>query len=274
MCPRLPGRMVCLAERTPVVGPALAAAADAGPGAAPRRIALVQLRAGRPAVRLPHTVLDHRQRPSRSSTRSTPRNVERDLAAYRTHYRLPACTHANGCFKRSTRPARRPTAHPGRGLGRRNDARRGDGVRDLPELSHPARGSQERRPLRRPDLENAVLTATNLGARYVSMSWGGNETSTERSADAQVLRPIRVSPMSPLPATTTTRTARSGRRRTRTSSRSAAPRWSARAPPAGGPRPCGATATAPAPDRAARTSNHAPPGRRSHRSPPCASTGP
>ena len=70
-------------------------------------------------------------------------NAEADLGVYRAQYGLPACTTANGCFRKvnqnggTTLPARQ------RRLGAGDLARPRYGQRDLPQLPYPAgRGQQ------------------------------------------------------------------------------------------------------------------------------------
>ena len=55
---------------------------------------------------------------------------------------LPACTTANGCLRRSARPARRALPAQQRRLGAGDQPRPRHGLRDLPGLPHPARRGQ------------------------------------------------------------------------------------------------------------------------------------
>ena len=71
-------------------------------------------------------------------------NAASDLSTYRSNFGLPACTTANGCFKKvnqngATSPL--PAANTGWAGG--DHARPRDGLGDLPELSHPARRGEQ-----------------------------------------------------------------------------------------------------------------------------------
>jgi hypothetical protein len=108
-------------------------------------------------------------------------SAESDLAAYRSQYGLPACTTANGCFKKlnqngATSPL--PAANTGWA---------GEISLDLDMVSAicPNCGITL---IEANDASNnlftAVKTATNLGAKFVSLSWGGPETGSEPSYDS------------------------------------------------------------------------------------------
>ncbi len=76
-------------------------------------------------------------------------NAESDLATYRTQFGLPACTTANGCFRKVDQ--RGGTNYPtaGRGLGRRDLTRRRHGLGRRAAGAHPARRGrrqQQRQP--------------------------------------------------------------------------------------------------------------------------------
>lgn len=186
VCPRVPGRMVCLAERTRVGGPGAGAAVDTA--ARLRPAALPSSDYGpadlRSAYRVP------------SSTTSTTvaiidafdaPHVAADLAAYRASYGLPACTSATGCFRKVNQAG---AAFP---LPAADGDWAGETTLDVEMVSAicPSchillveAASDDRYGTL--DMEGAVLTATNLGARYVSMSWGGGEWAGERSTDASI----------------------------------------------------------------------------------------
>jgi subtilase family serine protease len=108
-------------------------------------------------------------------------NAESDLAAYRSQYGLPACTTANGCFKKlnqsgATSPL--PAADSGWA---------GEISLDLDMVSAvcPNCGITLIEANDASDnLFTAVKTATNLGAKFVSLSWGGPETGSEPSYDS------------------------------------------------------------------------------------------
>ncbi|MCW2542337.1 MAG: putative Ig protein [Frankiales bacterium] len=109
-------------------------------------------------------------------------NAESDLAVYRAHYRLPACTTANGCFRKVGQrgsPSVLPTEV--------DEGWASETALDLASVSAAcptchillveANSNGD-------SLFAAVKTATNLGAKFVTMSWGGIEMTTQASYDA------------------------------------------------------------------------------------------
>ena len=110
-------------------------------------------------------------------------NAESDLAVFRSKYGLPACTTANGCFKKvaydGTGRTKYPTADAGWGVGDLARSRRGE--RGLPEVQHPprrGRGGEPARGHHRPTRSPlAVDTAAKLGAKFISNSYGITETT-------------------------------------------------------------------------------------------------
>ena len=148
-------------------------------------------------------------------------NAESDLATYRAQYGLPACTTANGCFKKvsqtgsTTQPARRATpAGPARSRSTSTWSRR----------SAPAATSCSSRP-RRSTMAN-LGTAVNEAVK----PWARSSCPTATAARRAPRSPATTAPTSttrasrspPAPATRTT-TAGPTRRPRRTSPRSAAP---------------------------------------------------
>ena len=109
-------------------------------------------------------------------------NAESDLAVYRSTYGLPACTTANGCFRKVDQNGgtRFPAADPGWA---------GEISLDLDMVSATCPNCRillvEAASANFTDLGTAVNTAVALGARYVSNSYGGSEFSGETSADVQ-----------------------------------------------------------------------------------------
>src|SRR6266496_2436774 len=109
-------------------------------------------------------------------------NAESDLATYRSTYGLPACTTANGCFKKvnqngQTSPL--PTADSGWAGEISLDVDMVSAICPnchilLVEASQP---SME-------DLGTAVNTAVSMGAKYVSNSYGGGEDGSEPGYDS------------------------------------------------------------------------------------------
>lgn len=185
-CAVVPGRRSCLAERVPLPAPTAAqpngrtAATAATSGYAPADL--------KSAYKLPNAtttatvaVVDAYDAPT----------IESDLAAYRATYGLPACTSANGCFQKVNQEG---TAGPLPGLEPDPDGAgwAGESTLDvemvsavcptchilLVEADDDDRSGQA-------DLELGVRQAVALGAKYVSMSWGGTEFGAETSFDAQ-----------------------------------------------------------------------------------------
>ena len=108
-------------------------------------------------------------------------NAESDLAAYRTQYGLPACTTANGCFKKLNQNGLTSPLPAG------NTGWAGEISLDLDMVSAicPNCGITL---IEANDASNnlfaAVKEASTLGAKYVSLSWGGPESGSEASYDS------------------------------------------------------------------------------------------
>ena len=109
-------------------------------------------------------------------------NAESDLASYRSTYGLPACTSANGCFKKvnengQTSPL--PTADTGWA---------GEISLDLDMVSAICPNCHillvEANQPSMADLGTGVNTAVSMGAKYVSNSYGGAEDGTEPTSDS------------------------------------------------------------------------------------------
>jgi subtilase family serine protease len=108
-------------------------------------------------------------------------NAESDLAVYRAQYGLPACTTANGCFKKVDQTG--GTNYP-----------RGDGgwaeeiSLDLDMVSAACPNCKillvEAKSATMTNLGTAVNTAVSLGAKYVSNSYGGSESSSDPTYDS------------------------------------------------------------------------------------------
>ncbi|MBA2470882.1 MAG: hypothetical protein H0V41_01035, partial [Pseudonocardiales bacterium] len=108
-------------------------------------------------------------------------NAEADLATYRSTFGLPACTTANGCFRKvnqngQTSPL--PATDPGWA---------GEISLDLDMVSAICPNChilllEANRPTVT-NLGTAVNTAVNLGAKFVSNSYGGPENGLENSDD-------------------------------------------------------------------------------------------
>jgi hypothetical protein len=107
--------------------------------------------------------------------------AEADLAVYRSRYGLPACTTANGCFRKVDQHGggHLPAADPGWAEEESLDL---DMVSAVCPDCHILLLEADRPSMR--DLGTAVRTAVALGARYVSNSYGSDERSTDARSDA------------------------------------------------------------------------------------------
>ncbi|WP_042444978.1 S53 family peptidase [Streptacidiphilus jiangxiensis] len=108
-------------------------------------------------------------------------NAEADLATYRSQYGLPACTTANGCFKKVDENG--GTNYPSADSGWA-----GEISLDLDMVSAIAPNAHivlvEATSANMSDLGTSVNEAVSLGAKYVSNSYGGSEDSTDLSSDS------------------------------------------------------------------------------------------
>ncbi|MFF7645339.1 peptidase S8 [Streptomyces canus] len=109
-------------------------------------------------------------------------NAEADLATYRSYYGLPACTTANGCFKKVSQTGSTtslPTADSGWA---------GEISLDLDMVSAIAPNAHivlvEAKSSSMANLGKAVNEAVTLGAKFVSNSYGGSESSSDTSYDS------------------------------------------------------------------------------------------
>src|SRR5437773_2624874 len=114
--------------------------------------------------------------------------AEADLATYRTQYGLPACTTANGCFKKVNQNG---TASP---LPASDAGWAGEISLDLDMVSAVCPSCKiilvEADSSYDSDLFAAEDRAVTMGARYVSNSWGGGEFSGQTtSADTHFNHP-------------------------------------------------------------------------------------
>jgi len=109
-------------------------------------------------------------------------NAESDLAAYRSQYGLPPCTTANGCFAKVNQSgATSPLPAPDTGWA-------GEISLDLDMVSAVCPNCKillvEASTSSMSDLGTAVNRAVTMGAKYVSNSYGGPETSAVTSYDS------------------------------------------------------------------------------------------
>ncbi|KOV77794.1 peptidase S8 [Streptomyces sp. NRRL WC-3618] len=108
-------------------------------------------------------------------------NAESDLAAYRSHYGLPACTTANGCFKKVGQTGS-TTSLPSADSGWA-----GEISLDVDMASAICPNCNillvEAKSASMANLGTAVNRAVTLGAKYVSNSYGGSESSSDAGYD-------------------------------------------------------------------------------------------
>ncbi|MFF1870261.1 peptidase S8 [Kitasatospora herbaricolor] len=108
-------------------------------------------------------------------------NAEADLAVYRAQFGLPACTTANGCFKKVDQNG--GTRYP-----RKDAGWAGEISLDLAMVSAIAPNAKiilvEAKKATLADLGTGVNTAVRLGAKFISNSYGANEASSDPAYDA------------------------------------------------------------------------------------------
>jgi subtilase family serine protease len=114
-------------------------------------------------------------------------HAEADLSTYRSTYHLPACTTANGCF-RKVNEAGAASPLPAGDYGWAEEI-----SLDLDAVSAACPGCHillvEANAPNTDDLMAAVDSAARLGAVAISNSYGGAEDSTIRAADAHLNHP-------------------------------------------------------------------------------------
>ncbi|MGV9886806.1 S53 family peptidase [Streptomyces sp. NPDC003395] len=108
-------------------------------------------------------------------------NAEADLAVYRSQYGLPACTTANGCFTKVDQSG--GTKYP-----RGNSGWAEEISLDLDMVSAACPNCKillvEASSSTMTNLGTAVNTAVRLGAKFVSNSYGGSESSSDATYDS------------------------------------------------------------------------------------------
>jgi hypothetical protein len=175
-CPRVPGRISCLAQRLPVAPGRIASGSQPSSSAAPTGYGPADLRA---AYRIPAT-----------ATKATiaivdaygAATVAADLAVYRAEYGLGACTAASGCL---TIVNQSGASGP---LPAEDSGWAGETALDVQMVSAVCPSC--RILLVQTDdntftsMTGGVRRAVAMGAQYVSMSWGGSESVGELSDDA------------------------------------------------------------------------------------------
>ncbi|MFJ6086622.1 peptidase S8 [Streptomyces sp. NPDC092369] len=109
-------------------------------------------------------------------------NAEADLATYRSYYGLSACTTANGCFKKVSQTGS-TTSLPASDTGWAEEI-----SLDLDMASAVCPNCNillvEATSATMANLGTAVNRAVTLGAKYVSNSYGGSESSSDTSYDS------------------------------------------------------------------------------------------
>ncbi|MER6330803.1 S53 family peptidase [Streptomyces sp. NPDC001034] len=109
-------------------------------------------------------------------------NAEADLAAYRSYYGLSACTTSNGCFKKVSQTGS-TTSLPASDSGWA-----GEISLDLDMVSATCPNCHillvEAKTASMTNLGTAVNEAVKLGAKFVSNSYGGSESSSDTSYDS------------------------------------------------------------------------------------------
>ena len=113
--------------------------------------------------------------------------AEKDLATYRSHYGLPPCTTANGCFRKVNQFG---VASP---LPKFESGWAGEISLDLQMASAACPACKlllvEANSAIMMDLGTAVNTAVKLGATVVSNSYGGDEDLTAKASEAYFNHP-------------------------------------------------------------------------------------
>ncbi|WP_042395409.1 S53 family peptidase [Streptacidiphilus carbonis] len=109
-------------------------------------------------------------------------NAAADMAVYRSQYGLPACTVASGCFKQVSQTGSTSS------LPSNNSGWAGEISLDLDMVSAIAPNAHiilvEARTASMTNLGTAVNEAVKLGAKFVSNSYGGSESSSDTSYDS------------------------------------------------------------------------------------------
>ncbi|WP_406442442.1 putative Ig domain-containing protein [Streptomyces sp. NBC_01613] len=113
-------------------------------------------------------------------------NAESDLATYRSQYGLSSCTKANGCFKQVSQTGS-TTSLPTNDTGWA-----GEEALDIDMVSAVCPNCNivlvEANSATDSDLGTAENEAVALGAKFVSNSWGGDESSSQTSEDTSYFK--------------------------------------------------------------------------------------
>ncbi|MGV9425273.1 hypothetical protein ACWDO7_13435 [Streptomyces sp. NPDC003656] len=113
-------------------------------------------------------------------------NAEADLATYRSTYGLSACTKANGCFKQVSQTGSTTS------LPTNDKGWAGEEALDIDMVSAVCPNCNiilvEASSANDTDLGKAENEAVALGAKFVSNSWGGSESSSQTTEDTQYFK--------------------------------------------------------------------------------------
>ncbi|MGR6970671.1 putative Ig domain-containing protein [Streptomyces cynarae] len=113
-------------------------------------------------------------------------NAESDLATYRSTYGLSACTKANGCFKQVSQTGSTTS------LPTNDSGWAGEEALDIDMVSAVCPNCSiilvEANSANDTDLGIAENEAVSLGAKFVSNSWGGSESSSQTSEDTSYFK--------------------------------------------------------------------------------------
>ncbi|MFF7752516.1 putative Ig domain-containing protein [Streptomyces sp. NPDC007971] len=113
-------------------------------------------------------------------------NAESDLATYRSTYGLSACTKANGCFKQLSQTGSTTS------LPTNDSGWAGEEALDIDMVSAVCPNCSidlvEANSANDTDLGIAENEAVTLGAKVVSNSWGGSESSSQTGEDTQYFK--------------------------------------------------------------------------------------
>ncbi|NUR04882.1 MAG: hypothetical protein HOY79_52810 [Streptomyces sp.] len=113
-------------------------------------------------------------------------NAESDLATYRSTYGLSSCTKANGCFKQVSQTGSTTS------LPTNDSGWAGEEMLDIDMVSAVCPNCSiilvEANSASMADLGAAENEAVALGAKFVSNSWGGGESSSQTSDDTSYFK--------------------------------------------------------------------------------------
>ena len=110
--------------------------------------------------------------------------AEADLAVFSSQFSLPACSTANGCFQLVYAGGSKPPTNPSWALESALDTQWVHAI--APQAKIILVESADNSNVA---LYKAVQVAVQMGAKVISMSWGGSEFSKETAADAYFKAP-------------------------------------------------------------------------------------